>query len=100
MEGKLERSGEDFAVRLSAGEVRALGLREGQTVEVTAKATLSATTEAGSAESGRRYVNGIPIYTMAEMADEMRRLGPAFDPPTIDWGPDRGSEIIDDDDPR
>lgn len=100
MEGKLERSGEDFAVRLSAEDVRALGLSEGQAVEVTAKDAPGTNAETASPGSGRRYVNGLPVYTMAEMAAEMRRLGPGFDPPTVDWGPDRGSEIIDDDDPR
>lgn len=100
MEGKLERSGEAFAVRLSVEDVRTLGLSEGQTVEVTAKNPLGTVNEMGSTEPGRRYVNGIPVFTMAEMVAEARRLGPSFEPPTIDWGPDRGSEIIDDDDPR
>lgn len=100
MEGKLERSGEAFAVRLSAEDVRSLGLSEGQTVEVTAKDQPAATTDTASPAQGRRYVNGIPVFTMAEMVAEARRLGPAFEPPTVDWGPDRGSEIIDDDDPR
>jgi antitoxin MazE len=30
------------------------------------------------------------------MLAEMDRLGPENEPETIDWGPDRGSEIIDD----
>lgn len=98
MEGKLERSGEDFAVRLSAEDVRSLGLSEGATVEVTAKLTASATTHAPG--SGRPSVNGIPRYTMQEFVAEARRLGSAFEPPSVEWGPDRGSEIIDDDDPR
>ena len=33
---------------------------------------------------------------LAEMIAEMKRLGPENEPETIDWGPDRGSEIIDD----
>jgi antitoxin MazE len=37
---------------------------------------------------------------LAEMLAEAKRLGPGFEPETIDWGPDRGSEIIDDNDPR
>ena len=100
MEGKLERSGQAFAVRLSADDVRSHGLSEGQTVEVTAKDRIVTTTDAGPYAQGRRHVNGIPVFTMAEMVAEARRLGPAFEPPTVDWGPDRGSEIIDDDDPR
>jgi antitoxin MazE len=37
---------------------------------------------------------------LAEMLAEARRLGPGFEPETVDWGPDRGSEVIDDNDPR
>lgn len=79
MEAKVVRWGDDLAVKLSPDQVRALGLREGQIVEVTRK---------------RRRITG------EEMFAEMRRLGPAHEPETIDWGPDRGSEIIDDADPR
>lgn len=32
-----------------------------------------------------------------EMAEEARRLGPGFEPASVDWGPDRGPESIDDD---
>jgi antitoxin MazE len=37
---------------------------------------------------------------LAEMLAEAKRLGPGFEPDTVDWGPDRGSEIVDDNDPR
>lgn len=30
------------------------------------------------------------------MVAEAKRLGPGHEPETVDWGPDRGSEIIDD----
>jgi antitoxin MazE len=33
---------------------------------------------------------------LEEMVAEMARLGPGCEPETVDWGPDRGSEIIDD----
>jgi hypothetical protein len=33
---------------------------------------------------------------LEEMVEEMRRVGPGNEPETVDWGPDRGSEIIDD----
>lgn len=79
MEAKVVRWGDDLAVKLSSEEVRALGLSEGQIVEVTPK---------------RRRI------TADEMFAEMRRLGPAHEPGMIDWGPDRGSEIINDNDPR
>jgi hypothetical protein len=34
--------------------------------------------------------------SLEEMLAEIDRLGPACVPATVDWGPDRGSEIIDD----
>jgi antitoxin MazE len=37
---------------------------------------------------------------LEEMIAEAKRLGPEFEPKSVDWGSDRGSEIIDDDDPR
>jgi len=57
-------------------------LSEGQTVEVMAKP-----------EPRRRL-------TSEEVFADMRPLGPNFEPPPVDWGLDRGSEIIDDADPR
>jgi antitoxin MazE len=33
---------------------------------------------------------------LEEMVAEMRRLGPRCEPEMVEWGPDRGSEIIDD----
>ncbi|MCJ2086914.1 hypothetical protein MKK88_13060 [Methylobacterium sp. E-005] len=44
--------------------------------------------------------DGLPIYTREAMVAEMRHLGRELEPATVDWGPDVGSEIIDDDDPR
>ena len=98
MEAKVVRWGKDLAVRLSADEARHLDVHEGQTGEVT-KIGSTETSVGESPVGGRRYVDGLPVYTLAEMIDEMRRLGPENEPETVDWGPDRGSEIIDDDDP-
>ena len=105
MEAKLERAGPDYAVRLSADDVRSLGLSEGQLVEVLPKRALpKSSPEEGDGDGAvprpsRRIVNGLPVFTLAEMVAEARRLGPEFEPPTVDWGPDVGSEIINDDDP-
>ena len=77
MEGKLERSGEEFLIRISAAEVLEHGLREGQTVEV-------------KPQPPRRE-------TLADMIAEMDRLGPSYRPETVDWGQDVGAEIIRDD---
>ncbi|KNY22666.1 MazF family transcriptional regulator [Methylobacterium sp. ARG-1] len=97
MEAKVIRWGEDFAVRLSSAEAEELGIREGETVEIVSKTPPPVESRQWH---GRRYVDGLPVYTLDEMVAEMRRLGSDFEPPTVDWGPDRGSEIVDDDDPR
>jgi|SRR5215207_4859860 len=39
----------------------------------------------------------IPVYTLEEIVAEMKRLGLANRPELVDWGPDVGAEIIDDD---
>ena len=97
MEAKVIRWGDDFAVRLSSAEAEELGIREGETVEIVSKRPAQ---PEPTQWAGRRYVAGLPVYTLEEMVAEMRRLGPDFEPLTVDWGPDVGSEIIDDDDPR
>ncbi len=97
MEAKVVRWGDDLAVRLNDAQAKTLGISEGGTVEIVSKGT---TPSEPSPWADRRYVAGLPAYTLEEMVAEMRRLGPDFEPPTVDWGSDRGSEIIDDDDPR
>lgn len=94
MEAKVIRWGDDLAVRLSSAEAEELGIREGETVEIVSKRPV--TPEPPPEVGKRRYVDGLPVYTMDEMIAEARRLGPEAEPPTVDWGPDRGSEIIDD----
>ncbi|MER2250692.1 MazF family transcriptional regulator [Methylorubrum podarium] len=105
MEAKVVRWGDDLAVRLSADEVRQLGVREGEVVEVrpalASPAVATGAREEAIVPSPRAHsATGIPVYTLEEMIAEARRLGPDFEPPSVDWGPDRGSEVIDDDDPR
>ena len=38
----------------------------------------------------------IPRYTLADLMKEAEELGPLSQPEFVDWGPDRGAEIIDD----
>jgi len=93
MEAKVIRWGNDLAVRLSSMEAEELGIREGETVEIVSKGRPEVEPKQWT---GRRYVDGLPVYTMAEMIAEARRLGVEAGPESVDWGPDRGSEIIDD----
>jgi antitoxin MazE len=90
MKAKIARWGNSLALRLPAEVVREFGLREGQVVEIDpARPDLRIKTD-------RPVVNGIPVYTLDEMIAEMDRLGAANEPETVDWGPDRGTEVIDD----
>lgn len=93
MEARVVRWGDDLVVRLSNAEAEELGVREGETVEIVSKRPAQSEP---AQWAGRRYVDGLPVYTMEEMIAEARRLGPEAEPPTVDWGSDRGSEIIDD----
>jgi antitoxin MazE len=91
LKAKLARWGNSLALRLPAEVVRDFGLKEGQAVELEAKKpNLEIKTE-------RPVVNGIPVYTLEELVAEMKRLGPENRPELVDWGPDVGAEIIDDD---
>jgi antitoxin MazE len=91
MKAKIARWGNSLALRLPAEVVRDFGLEEGQVVELNAnKPTIEIKTERP------RTAQGIPIYTLEELVAEMKRLGPQNQSAAIDWGPDVGSEIIDD----
>ena len=94
MEAKVVRWGDDLVVRLTDSEAEELGVREGETVEIVAK---RACPQKARQWADRRYVDGLPVFTLDEMVAEARRLGPDAEPPTVEWGPDRGSEVINDD---
>jgi len=76
MEAKLTRTGDEFVIRIPAGEGDLDGLADGQTVEILPRR---------------------PKETLQDMLAEMDRLGPTYRPPVVDWGPDVGAEIIHDD---
>lgn len=90
MKAKVARWGNSLALRLPAQVVRELGLKEGQLVEISPR---KPGIEIGTQ---RPVVNGIPVYTIEELVAEAKKLGPGSEPETVEWGPDRGSEIIDD----
>ena len=86
MRTTISRWGNSTAVRLPKAIVEELHLKPGQQVEVTVE----------GAEARLKPV-ARPRVTLAEMMAEADRLGWENAPETIDWGPDVGSEIIDDD---
>lgn len=82
--------GNSVAVRLPKGVSEELGLKAGKQLDLTV-------------EHGEIRLRGAKGKSskqlLADMVAEAKRLGPDFEPETVDWGPDRGSEIITDDDP-
>lgn len=94
MKAKVARWGNSLAVRLPAEVVRELGFEEGQLVELTPQRERL---ELVLKREARRHTpSGIPIYTLDELLADMDRLGPDAVPESVEWGPDRGSEIIQD----
>jgi antitoxin MazE len=87
MKVKLAKWGNSLGVRLPKAAVEAAGLAAGSEVDVVV--------EGGDVRLKRPL--RIPRYTLAELIAEMDRLGPANQPELVDWGPDVGAEIIDDD---
>lgn len=86
MKVTIAKWGNSKAVRLPKALTEAQGFEEGTQLELTVE------------KDGFRLRR--PAKTskelLAEMLAEMDRLGSKNEPPTVDWGPDRGSEIIGD----
>jgi antitoxin MazE len=74
---QISKWGNSSAIRLPKAALDELGLKQGDTVDLTVE-------------------NGKAIITLEWIISEMKRLGPENEPELVDWGPDRGSEIIDD----
>lgn len=86
MKVKVAKWGNSLGLRLPKAAVEATGLKPGTEVDVMIE--------------GRdlRVRQSLPItrYRLVDLVAEMKRLGPENEPETVDWGADRGSEIIDD----
>lgn len=81
--------GNSIAVRLPKGVSEELGLKPGKELDLVV--------ERGEIRLRRRAGNS-SAQLLEQMVAEAKRLGPEYEPETVDWGPDRGSEIITDDD--
>jgi antitoxin MazE len=86
MRVKIAKWGNSLGLRLPRTAVVATGLKPGAEVDVTVE--------------GRdlRVRSLLPTkhYRLEDLLAEMDRLDPQHRPETVDWGPDRGAEIIDD----
>lgn len=88
MKVKVAKWGNSVAVRLPKGISEELGLKPGGQLDLLVE----------KGEIRLRSVGGrSSAQLLAEMIAEAKRLGTEFEPETVEWGPDRGSEIIDDD---
>lgn len=80
--------GNSSAIRLPKAVMEELGIKQGEVIELTVK-------------NGKGVFSPAPIQpkkiSLDWIVSEMKRLGPEKEPPSFEWGADRGSEIIDDD---
>lgn len=90
MKVHIAKWGNSTAVRLPKSVAQELGLLPGSEVDLVVEGR----------EVRLRPVRKTSRELLEEMIAEAKRLGPENEPGSIDWGPDRGSEIINDDDPR
>ena len=84
MRVKIAKWGNSLGVRLPKSAVAAIGARAGTELELTVE--------------GRDFRLRSVGKTSAQLLDELLdQIDPKNVPPMVDWGPDVGSEIIDDD---
>ncbi len=82
---QISKWGNSSAIRLPKAVLQDLGLKQGETVDLTVK-------------DGKAIIEPAKPkkITLEWIISEMDRLGPENAPETVDWGRDVGSEIIED----
>jgi antitoxin MazE len=84
MKVKVAKWGNSLGVRLPKSAVDVVGVRAGTELELTVE--------------GRDFRLRSMVKTSAQLLEELLdQIDPNNVPPMVDWGPDVGSEIIDDD---
>jgi antitoxin MazE len=86
MKVKVAKWGNSLGVRLPKAAAESVGARDGSELDLTIE----------GGELRLRKPSKTSAERLAEMLAEIDRLG-LKPSETVDWGPDRGSEIIDDD---
>jgi antitoxin MazE len=86
MKVKVAKWGNSLGVRLPKAAADAAGLTAGVELDVTVEGS----------DLRLKKPARIPYHRLADLVAEMDRLGPENEPETVQWGPDRGAEIIDD----
>ncbi|ABD88793.1 AbrB/MazE/SpoVT family DNA-binding domain-containing protein [Rhodopseudomonas palustris] len=87
MKVKVAKWGNSLGIRLPSAAADSVGATVGSELDLTIE----------NGELRLRSIRKTSAQRLEEMLDEMDRLGPEQESETVDWGPDRGSEIIDDD---
>ena len=85
MKVQIAKWGNSAAVRLPKSVLEEMGVELGTTLNMVVDG------------SSIRLSPVRKRLTIDEIVAEMKRLGPDAQPPLVDWGPDVGAEIIDDD---
>ena len=82
---QISKWGNSSAIRLPKAVLKELGLKPGQTVELTVR-------------DGKGIIEPLKPkkITLEWIISEMKRLGPENEPEIVDWGPDTPGERIDD----
>ena len=87
MKVQLAKWGNSVGLRVPKAACEALDVSPGQELDLTIV----------GGELRLRPITPIPRYRLEDLIAEMDRLGIENEPETVDWGPDVGAEIIDDD---
>ncbi|AVT80897.1 AbrB/MazE/SpoVT family DNA-binding domain-containing protein [Rhodopseudomonas palustris] len=83
MKGLVAQWGNSAALRLPKTILEELKIAPGSEVEMWT-------------DAGELRVRAAPRRPRYRLEDLIAQMDPANEPPMVDWGPDRGSEIIDD----
>ena len=87
MKVKIAKWGNSLGLRLPKAAVEAAGIKVGAEFDVVVEGR----------DLRLKRTAKIPCYRLEDLLAEMDRLGPENRPEIVDWGPDVGAEIIDDD---
>jgi antitoxin MazE len=87
MKVKVAKWGNSLGVRLPKAAAEAAGIKAGIELDLAV--------DAGELRLKRPV--SVKHYRLEDLLAEMDRLGPENRPELVDWGPDVGAEIIDDD---
>jgi antitoxin MazE len=87
MKLQIAKWGNSAAIRLPKAVLELLDVEPGSELELT---VVGKTLKLVPATAQKRFP------TLADLVAEMKRLGPENEPELVDWGPDVGSEVIED----